>query len=207
MTSAMTGAGQTPAGMLLPTSVRTSTVAEREQAGRDARTRRPRTDLATFSPAADRSNPVALLAAQETVRVQALLPLRHSRMSVSAFTFYRGAAAVMAEDLGKMPSTGLITQLCGDAHLSNFGMFAAPDRSLVFDVNDFDETNPGPFEWDVYRLATSFVLAGRDNGLDEDAIRNAVTAVGFAYRTQMTGYAGMPDLDVWYDRIDVNVIK
>ncbi len=199
--------GMTDLDMRLPIGVRTASVAEREEAGRAARSRRPRTDLAGFTLAPDRPDPVALLGAQETVRVQALLPLRHSRMSVSPFTFYRGAAAVMANDLGRMPNSGLITQLCGDAHLSNFGLFGAPDRSLVFDVNDFDETNPGPFEWDVYRLATSFVLAGRDNKLDEESIRNAVTAVGFGYRTQMTGYASMSDLDVWYDRIDIEVIK
>ncbi len=128
-------------------------------------------------------------------------------MSVSPFTFYRGSAVIMASDLAAMPSTGLITQLCGDAHLSNFGMFAAPDRKVVFDINDFDETNPGPFEWDVLRLSTSFVLAGRDNGLDEETVRNAATAAAFAYRTQMAVYAQMPDLEVWYDRVSVEVLE
>ena len=138
--------------------------------------------------------------------MQALLPLRHERMSASAFAFYRGGAAVMANDLGPLPSSGLVTQLCGDAHLSNFGVFAAPDRSLVFDVNDFDETHPGPFEWDVFRLATSFVLAGRDIGLPAEAIAAAATAAASAYRVQMQTYAGTGDLATWYDRVNVDTI-
>ena len=190
----------------LPSRARTSTVAERQAAGVAARAGRSRTSLAGYAPASDRPDPVSLLAGQETSRVQALLPLRHSRMSVSPFTFYRGSAVIMASDLAAMPNTGLVTQLCGDAHLSNFGVFAAPDRSLVFDINDFDETNPGPFEWDVCRLATSFSLAGREVGLADADVRNAVTAVGFGYRTQMAAYASMPDLDVWYDRISVDVL-
>ena len=171
--------------MTLPTTVRKATVAERQQQGKDARKARPRAGLGQWSPAADRPDPVGLLAQQEVVRVQALLPLRHERMSASAFAFYRGGAAVMANDLGPLPSSGLVTQLCGDAHLSNFGVFAAPDRSLVFDVNDFDETHPGPFEWDVFRLATSFVLAGRDIGLPADDTAAAATAAASAYRAQM----------------------
>jgi uncharacterized protein (DUF2252 family) len=190
----------------LRTRMRTATVAERQQKGEMARERRPRSSLGAFAKRADRPDPIAMLAAQETSRVQALLPLRHSRMSASPFTFYRGGAVIMASDLAAMPNTGLVTQLCGDAHLSNFGVFAAPDRSLVFDINDFDETNPGPFEWDVYRLATSFVLAGGDVHMSEETIRNAVMAVGFAYRTQMVGYSAMTDLDLWYDRIGVDVI-
>ena len=192
--------------MTLPTTVRTSTVAERQQQGKDARKARPRTGLGQWTPASDRPDPVDLLAQQEVVRVQALLPLRHERMSASAFAFYRGGAAVMANDLGPLPSSGLVTQLCGDAHLSNFGVFAAPDRSLVFDVNDFDETHPGPFEWDVFRLATSFVLAGRDIGLPADAISAAATAAASAYRVQMQTYAGTGDLTTWYDRVDVETI-
>ena len=127
-------------------------------------------------------------------------------MSVSPFTFYRGSAGVMTEDLAAMTNSGLVTQLCGDAHLSNFGLFAAPDRSVIFDINDFDETNPGPFEWDVLRLATSFVLAGRDRSLPAEAIATAATTVGTAYRTQMQEYAGMPDIAVWYDRVNVDVL-
>ena len=176
--------------MTLQTTVRKETVAERQQRGKDARKGRSRAGLGQWSPAADRPDPVALLAQQEVVRVQALLPLRHERMSASAFAFYRGGAAVMANDLGPLPSSGLVTQLCGDAHLSNFGVFAAPDRSLVFDVNDFDETHPGPFEWDVFRLATSFVLAGRDIGLPAADIAAAAAAAASAYRAQMQIYAG-----------------
>jgi uncharacterized protein (DUF2252 family) len=193
--------------MRLTTRQRMATVAERAETGRLCRGRRARTSIATLVLAPDRTDPVQLLAAQEGIRVQALLPLRHSRMSVSPFTFYRGSAVIMTSDLAAMPSSGLITQLCGDAHLSNFGMFAAPDRQVVFDINDFDETNPGPFEWDVLRLSTSFVLAGRDNGLDEEAVRNAATASAFAYRTQMAVYAQMSDLEVWYDRVSVEVLE
>lgn len=195
------------ADMALNWQVRTATLGEREAVGRAARDRRMRTSLATFSVPTDRPDPVDLLGGQETARVAELLPLRHSRMSVSPFTFYRGSAVVMANDLAAMPNTGLVTQLCGDAHLSNFGMFAAPDRNLVFDINDFDETNPGPFEWDVYRLAASFVLAGRDVKLDEVAISNAATAVAFSYRNQMATYATMSDIDIWYDRISVEVLQ
>jgi uncharacterized protein (DUF2252 family) len=197
----------TASGMQLPSTTRTETVGEREAAGRAARGARQRTSLAEFSVAPDRPYPVQILADQEVSRVQPLLPLRHSRMSASPFAFYRGSAAVMAYDLGTMPSTGLITQLCGDAHLANFGLFAAPDRSLVFDINDFDETHPGPFEWDVQRLAVSFVLAGRDNRLGATAVSGAATAVGRAYREQMASYAGMRELDIWYDRVSVEVMQ
>lgn len=191
----------------LRTSARTASVDERVQQGLAARGPRPRTSLATYSPAADRPDPVALLASQETARLPLLVPLRHTRMSATPFTFYRGAAILMASDLGAMPNSGIITQLCGDAHLANFGMFGAPDRSIVFDINDFDETNPGPFEWDVMRLATSFVLAGRDIGLPEEVIRNAAQSAAYGYRTQMAGYAAMTDLDIWYDRISVDVMQ
>ncbi len=191
----------------LRTTMRTSSTNEREQAGVAARERRSRSSIGAYVPAADRPDPVALLASQETVRVPLLLPLRHARMSVSPFTFYRGSAIIMTSDLAAMPNSGLITQLCGDAHLSNFGMFAAPDRSLVFDINDFDETNPGPFEWDVLRLATSFVLAGRDAKLGEGTIRKAATAAASAYRAKMAEYSTMSDLEVWYDRIDVDTMR
>lgn len=183
------------------------TVAEREELGRTARKRRSRASLATWSAPGDRPDPVSLLAGQETIRVQALLPLRHQRMAASAFAFYRGGAAIMAADLGGMPNSGLVTQLCGDAHLSNFGLFAAPDRRVVFDINDFDETNPGPFEWDVQRLATSFVLAGRDVQIAPEAIEAAALKACEGYRTQMAYYAGLPDLEVYYDRIDIAVIE
>ena len=143
-------------------------VEDRQRKGRLARAETPRERLSDWQPRADRRDPVELLVGQETSRVQELVPVRHARMATSAFAFYRGAALLMASDLAGLPRTSLDVQLCGDAHLSNFGLCAAPDRSVIFDVNDFDETNPGPFEWDVKRLATSFVLAGRDNGLPAD---------------------------------------
>ena len=191
----------------LPTDVRRSSLAERQAVGIAARTSRPRTSLATYVAAVDRPDPIAQLAAQEVARLQALLPLRHERMSVSPFTFYRGSAAVMASDLGVMPNTGLIVQLCGDAHLSNFGLFAGQDRTVVFDVNDFDETNPGPFEWDVMRLAASFTLAAHDNGFSEQEATGITTLVASSYRTAMAEYAGMPDLAIWYDRISTATLE
>ncbi len=132
-----------------------------------------------------------------------LLPIRYGRMLVSPFTFYRGAAAVMAGDLAASPSTELRVQLCGDAHLSNFGAFASPERDLVFDINDFDETAPGPFEWDVKRLAASIEIAGRDRGFSERQRQASVVATVAEYRGAMRQYAGMRDLDVWYSKIDV----
>ncbi len=206
MTESTPGAPDSAVSMTLPMTIRTATVAQREADGRKARERRPRVSIGQFTPSPARRDPVALLAEQEVIRAQPLLPLRHARMSVSPFTFYRGSAGVMTEDLAAMANSGLVTQLCGDAHLSNFGLFAAPDRSVIFDINDFDETNPGPFEWDVLRLSTSFVLAGRDRSLPAEAIASAATAVGTAYRTQMQEYAGMPDIAVWYDRVGVDVL-
>ena len=132
-----------------------------------------------------------------------LVPVRHGRMLVSAFTFYRGAALPMAADLATTPASGLRVQLCGDAHLSNFGAFASPERRLVFDVNDFDETLPGPFEWDVKRLAASLAVAGRDNGFSAKARRKIVLAAAEGYRTAMRGFAGQPLLDVWYAHLDI----
>lgn len=193
--------------MTLPTGVRRTSVAERAARGKAARQSRPRTSFGEWAPATDRPDPVTLLAQQETTRVQALLPLRHERMSASAFAFYRGGAAIMANDLGPWTDTGLITQLCGDAHLSNFGVFAAPDRSLVFDINDFDETHPGPFEWDVLRLSTSFVLAGRDANLAPAAITEAAVNVASSYRSQMAAFAQMKDIDTWYQRVSFDVIE
>ncbi len=130
--------------------------------------------------------------------------MRHARMATSAFAFYRGAALLMAADLAAMPRTTLNVQLCGDAHLSNFGLFAAPDRSVIFDVNDFDETHPGPFEWDVKRLATSFVLAARDNGLPRKVGLAAAEAAAASYRESMAAFAGKGELEIWYDRIDAS---
>ena len=183
------------------------TVAERQAVGKNSRLNRPRTSLANWEPAADRADPVAVLSGQETVRVEALLPLRHARMSASAFGFYRGSAALMAADLGSMPNSGLFTQLCGDAHLSNFGLFAGADRSIIFDINDFDETIPGPFEWDVARLVTSFSLAARDNGFSEADILAAARAAASTYRTSMLEFAKMSDLDIWYLKIDTAALQ
>lgn len=179
------------------------TVAEREIIGKVARAHTDHEELAQWTPPADRADPVELLMGQETSRVQELLPVRHARMAASAFTFYRGAALVMAADLAVMPRSGLDAQLCGDAHLSNFGMFAAPDRSVVFDVNDFDETHPGPFEWDVKRMTTSFILAARDNGMSDEVGRRAATAACASYRLSMADFAGKGELDIWYDRVDI----
>ena len=176
---------------------------QRQTKGRVARAETPPDRVSGWEPAADRADPVALLTGQETSRVQELVPVRHTRMAATAFTFYRGAALVMAADLAGLPRSGLDVQLCGDAHLSNFGLFAAPDRSVIFDVNDFDETNPGPFEWDVLRLATSFVLAARDNGLSAKAGRAAAEAAASSYRQAMAEFAGKREIEIWYDRIDV----
>ena len=144
-----------------------------------------------------------MLQEQALTRVPELVPIRHGRMLVSPFTFYRGAAYLMASDLSAQPRSGLRVQLCGDAHLSNFGAFAAPDRRLVFSINDFDETHPGPFEWDVKRLVASFAVAGRDRGFDDRQRESVNLAVGRAYREAMTAYAGLGNLAMWYARVDV----
>ena len=176
--------------------------ADREARGKDARAVAPLESQAEFTP--DRSrDPVGLLLEQEKSRVPELLPIRHGRMLVSAFTFYRGAALPMAADLATTPTSGLQVQLCGDAHLANFGAFASPARRLVFDVNDFDETLPGPFEWDVKRLAASLAVAGRDNGFPAKARRKVILAGVESYRTAMREFAGQPFLAVWYAHLDV----
>ena len=178
------------------------TPAERAERGRAARKAVPRTSHAQWDPPASRPDPVALLRSQEETRVSELVPLRHERMLVSPFTFYRGAALIMASDLSMTPTTDLKVQLCGDAHLANFGGFAAPDRTLVFDINDFDETSPGPFEWDVKRLAASFEIAARDNGYSAKRKRQCVLDVAAAYRAAMAEFAAMTNLEVWYARAD-----
>ena len=180
---------------------------ERRARGKAARTAVTRKAQGVFEPAANRPDPIALLEDQEQTRVPALLPLRHERMGASAFTFYRGTAIIMANDLGAQPSSGLQVQLCGDAHLSNFGLFAAPDRVPVFDVNDFDETNPGPFEWDVKRLATSFVLAARDNGFPKSVVGQAALTSARQYRLSMAEYAAKKEIDIWYDRVDASTME
>ena len=159
-----------------------------------------------MEPGASRRDTVELLEDQAETRLQQLVPIRYGRMLVSPFTFYRGAAAIMAADLANEPRTGLDVQLCGDAHLSNFGVFAAPDRRMVFSINDFDETLPGPFEWDVKRLVASFAVAGRHRGFD-DKQRHAINlAVTRAYRDAMAGFAGMRTMELWYTRLDIEDI-
>jgi uncharacterized protein (DUF2252 family) len=175
------------------------TVDDRAAYGRLARQAAPRRSHAAFEPAPGR-DPVAIILAQEADRLQDLLPLRHGRMAASSFAFYRGAPAVMAFDLSTTPNSQITVQASGDAHLSNFGLFASPERSLVFDANDFDETLPAPWEWDVKRLAASVVIASRSNGYDAAATRASVLATVAGYREAMARYSGMRLLDIWYDR-------
>jgi uncharacterized protein (DUF2252 family) len=183
------------------------TPAERAARGKAERGEQPRSAHADWGPAPGRADPIDLLEEQARTRLPELGAIRYGRMLVSPFTFFRGAAALMAADLADGPRTGLHTQLCGDAHLSNFGIFAAPDRRLVFSINDFDETLPGPFEWDVKRLAASFAVAGRDRGFGEDARRTVVTTTVRAYREAIGRFATMRNLDVWYTRLDVARIR
>jgi len=177
------------------------TVDERRALGREARKAAPRASHGSWTPAADRPDPIALLRAQDEDRMEDLVPIRWGRMSASPFAFYRGSAALMAADLAPLPRTDLTAQLCGDAHLANFGLYGSPDRTLLFDVNDFDETLPGPFEWDLKRLAASFVVATRHNGLGEDVARQTALAAARSYREHITAYAEMRELDVWYSRV------
>ena len=183
------------------------TPAERVARGRGARSEVPRSAHAGWEPAPMRRDPVGLLEEQAQTRLPELGPVRYGRMLVSDFTFFRGAAYLMAADLADGPRTGLHVQLCGDAHLSNFGIFAAPDRRLVFSINDFDETLPGPFEWDVKRLAASFAVAGRSQGFDEATRRPIVSAAVSEYRRAMARFAEMRNIDVWYTRLDVASIR
>src|SRR5487761_1628703 len=182
------------------------TLDERRARGVDARTRTPRAAHSGWKPAVGRPNPVALLVSQETTREPDLVPVRHGRMMVSPFTFYRGAAKIMAEDLKDTPAAGLNVQLCGDAHLLNFGVFGSPERRLVFDVNDFDETLPGPFEYDVKRMVTSFMIAAQDNGFTRAEAKAAARAAARAYRQAMTGFADLGTMDVWYASLDQETI-
>ena len=182
-------------------------VADRKALGKQARKRAPRDSHAGWEPVADRFDPVTLLEEQNATREPDLVPVRHGRMMVSPFTFYRGAAKIMAADLKETPRAGLISQLCGDAHLSNFGVFASPERTLLFDVNDFDETLPGPFEYDVKRMAASFAIAGRNNGFKKRETRAATLASVRAYREAMLEFAEMGTMDVWYARLSRQELK
>ena len=181
--------------------------AERAARGKLARAEVPRDSHEWFDPPADRPDPVDLLEEQAKGRVPELVPVRRGRMMVSAFTFYRGAALPMASDLATTPASGLAVQLCGDAHLSNFGVFGSPERRLMFDINDFDETAPGPWEWDVKRLATSLEIAGRDNGFTDQARRRVVGATVASYRRAMRSFAAMTNLEVWYARADLEDLR
>jgi uncharacterized protein (DUF2252 family) len=202
MSSRSESAAPSPPGQ--GTTAEHFTVAERTARGKAERAEMPRRSHGEWEPAPGRPDPISLLEEQSASRVKELVPIRYGRMLVSPFTFFRGAAYVMASDLSDGTRTGLVTQLCGDAHLTNFGAFAAPDRRLVFSVNDFDETGRGPFEWDVKRLVASFAVAGRERGFDvgtRAAINETVTR---AYREGIQRFAAMRDLDVWYARIDVD---
>jgi len=182
------------------------TVEERVARGQAWRDAAPIEGHATYAINRRRKDPVGILRAQDDARVQDLVPIRYGRMSASAFAFYRGSAAIMAYDLSSQKATPGHTQLCGDAHLSNFGVFASPERDLVFDVNDFDETLPGPFEWDVKRLVASFVLASRDRGFKRKEARTAVSAALQAYRAAISDLAHRGTLDVWYFRVDEQML-
>jgi uncharacterized protein (DUF2252 family) len=182
--------------------VRHLSLDERLAKGRKARDTMPPSSHAGWRPAADRPDPVGLLEQQDRTREPDLVPVRHGRMMVSPFTFYRGAAKIMATDLKGTPRAGLVAQLCGDAHLSNFGMFASPERLLMFDLNDFDETLPGPFEFDVKRMAASFLIAGRNNGFSKADARAVALASVAAYREAMAGFAQMPTMELWYAHLD-----
>jgi uncharacterized protein (DUF2252 family) len=177
-------------------------VEERRARGGEAATLTPPSSHSGWVPAADRPDPVALIIAQNATREPDLVPVRHGRMMVSPFTFYRGAAKIMAADLSETPTAGLEVQLCGDAHLSNFGVFASPERQLLFDLNDFDETLPGPFEYDVKRMAASFTVAARNNGLSAADTRAATLASVRSYRQAMAGFAEMPTMAIWYARLN-----
>jgi uncharacterized protein (DUF2252 family) len=171
--------------------------------GKQARSKVPRDSHAEFEAGADRPDPVALLESQAATRVPELVPIRYGRMLVSPFTFFRGAALVMASDLSGTPRSGLNTQICGDAHLSNFGVFGSPERQLVFDCNDFDETHPGPWEWDVKRLAASIVVAGRNLGFSKANRVEAIIRLGQRYREVMRMMASMSNLEVWYSNVEI----
>ncbi|WP_406460530.1 DUF2252 domain-containing protein [Streptomyces sp. NBC_01622] len=181
-----------------------TTPADRAERGRAARKRVPRSAHAGWIPSVDRPDPVAVLERQGRDRLPELLPIRYGRMSASPFAFLRGSAAVMAADLASQPHTGLTVQLCGDAHLLNFGLYASPERALLFDLNDFDETFPGPFEWDVKRLAASITVAARENGHGDTKAHRAALEATATYRTALRALARKGELDVWYDRIDAD---
>ncbi len=180
---------------------------ERHERGRAARRATPRGGHAEWAPAPDRPDPIDLLEAQARDRIPDLMPIRYSRMMASPLAFMRGSAIVMAHDLASTPRTGIQAQLCGDAHLMNFGAYASPERALLFDLNDFDETLPGPWEWDIKRLAASFVVAGRENGFDATECREAAQASVASYRQRMAEFSEMRELEVWYSRVSEEEVR
>ncbi|RAG80722.1 DUF2252 domain-containing protein [Streptacidiphilus pinicola] len=183
--------------------VKPSTALKAEEAhGRAVRRDVPRSSQGPWEAPRNRPDPIAILEAQALTRVPELVPIRYGRMAASEFAFLRGAPAIMAADLASTPNTGLMVQLCGDAHLVNFGFYASPERTLLFDLNDFDETLPGPFEWDVKRLAASVAVASRQNGHPEHSARDAAQASARGYREHMRELAARTELDVWYERVD-----
>jgi uncharacterized protein (DUF2252 family) len=187
-------------------NTRTIDRADSIAAGRALRKEVPRSSHGDWTPAADRPHPVAVLEAQGESRVSELLPIRHGRMAESQFGFFRGAAAGMAADLVSTPSTGIMVQLCGDAHLVNFGGFATPERRLIFDVNDFDETLPGPWEWDLKRLGASFAVAARSKGIPDEVGKAAVLRMTLSYANLLAAFATTPTLDAWYWSIDTKFV-
>jgi len=183
---------------------RMSTRPERRERGKSLRKEVPRSSHGIWVPSPERSDPVSLLQEQDKGRLEHLLPIKYGRMLESPFTFLRGSAAVMAADLASTPVTGLQVELCGDAHLLNFGVFATPERNLVFDVNDFDEAYPGPWEWDLKRLAASAVVAGRDDGFSDRVNRKLAETVTASYQDAMLRLARASALDVWYFHVEVD---
>ena len=188
-----------------PAKIEHPSRAERAEVGKVARVRVPLDSHADFVTA-DRADPIELLESQAVTRVPELVPIRYGRMLATPFSFYRGAALVMATDLARTPNSGIQVQLCGDAHMSNFGIYASPERRLVFDINDFDETHPGPFEWDVKRLAASLAVAAGDNGFSAKKRRKIVLAAAAGYRQSMIDFAGQGNLAVWYSHANMDDI-
>ncbi|OQR61003.1 hypothetical protein B6E66_26765 [Streptomyces maremycinicus] len=187
--------------------VRHRTPQERAALGKAARADAPRSSHAEFAPGPKRPDPLKIIEKQSATRLPELVPIRYARMSESPFRFYRGAAAIMASDLANTPTSGLRTQLCGDAHMLNFRLLASPERRLMFDINDFDETLPGPWEWDVKRLATSLAIAGRANGFSTKQRASIVRAAVRSYRENMRSFAGLGNLEVWYAQFDVDWVR
>ncbi len=179
---------------------------ERIDAGKQLRTKLPRSAHAPWKAPANRRDPVEILEESNRERIQELIPIRYGRMLRSPFTFYRGSAALMASDLALTPNTGVQVQACGDCHLLNFGLFATPERRLVFDINDFDETHPAPWEWDLKRLVTSFVIAGRDQGISDEDCQAAASRCTQSYREHLREYSQMSPLEVWYSQLDAETL-